>query len=205
MDVASEESVRAVIEACVREFGGLDVVVYSPGLAPAFEGVLELTEENLGSQLEVNYLGAARVTKFAGTVLARQGLGGRLVYVSSKAAFATGRDASAYGASKAALTHFVRNVANELGPLGITANCLTAHMIDTPLFRGFAEARGRMKGKSSEEVLREYAQATMLRQGLILRRERSVQHARKLLYVSLFYLPGVVGLILADKLLVHFW
>jgi len=167
VDVASEASVRAAVDGCVREYGGLDVVVYSPGLAPAFEGVLDLTEENLRSQLEVNYLGAARVTKFAGSVLAQQGLGGRLIYVSSKAAFATGRDAAAYGASKAALTHFVRNVANELGPLGITANCLTAHMIDTPLFRGFVEARGRMKGKSPPEMLREYAQATMLRKGLI--------------------------------------
>jgi rhamnose utilization protein RhaD (predicted bifunctional aldolase and dehydrogenase)/NAD(P)-dependent dehydrogenase (short-subunit alcohol dehydrogenase family) len=167
LDVASDAAVREAVDACVREFGGLDVVVYSPGLSPAFEGVLELTEENVRSQMEVHYLGAVRVTKHAGAVLEKQGLGGRLLYVSSKAAFAVGREASAYGASKAALTHFARNVANELGPLGVTANCLTAHMVDTPLFRAFVAARAARKGKSADETLREYAQATMLRRGLV--------------------------------------
>jgi 2-keto-3-deoxy-L-fuconate dehydrogenase len=91
------------------------------------------------------------------------GTGGRLIYNASKAAFAPGEGAAAYGAAKAALVHYVRNVANELGRHGITANYINADAIDTPLFRTLVKERAERSGQSEEQVLARYAERSIFR------------------------------------------
>src|SRR3990172_597877 len=96
-----------------------------------------------------------------------QGTGGRLIYNASKAAFVPGEHAAAYGASKAALVHYVRNVASELGRHGITANYINADAVDTPLFRALVQQRAAESGQSEEEVLRRYAERSVLRKATV--------------------------------------
>jgi NAD(P)-dependent dehydrogenase (short-subunit alcohol dehydrogenase family) len=95
------------------------------------------------------------------------GRAGRLVYNASKAAFAPGVGTAAYGASKAALVHYARNVANELGQHGITANVINADAVDTPLFRELARQRAEAAGVSEEAMLERYAERSVLREALV--------------------------------------
>ncbi len=89
------------------------------------------------------------------------------MYNASKAAFVPGGGAAAYGASKAALVHYVRNVANELGRHGITANYINADAVDTPLFRDLLRQRAEAAGLSKEEILARYAGRSVLREALV--------------------------------------
>lgn len=161
-DVTDEEALAGLFREAVLRFGGVDVLFYSPGVAPRLYGVVEMPRQELHRQVSVHFLGAVLATRWAAGIMVDQGLGGRLIYNASKAAFAPGEGAAAYGASKAALVHYVRNVANELGRQGITANYINADAVDTPLFRSMVEERARRAGRSREEVLRRYQERSVL-------------------------------------------
>jgi rhamnose utilization protein RhaD (predicted bifunctional aldolase and dehydrogenase)/NAD(P)-dependent dehydrogenase (short-subunit alcohol dehydrogenase family) len=161
VDVRDEASLAALYEATVRAFGGLDILFYTPGVTPHLHGVEAMPLAEIERQLQVHYIGAVAATRLAAQVLIRQGIGGRLIYNVSKAAFAPGRQAAAYGASKAALAHYVRNVASELGRYQITANYVNADMIDTPLFRRLVAERAGQEGRSEAQVLARYRERSL--------------------------------------------
>jgi rhamnose utilization protein RhaD (predicted bifunctional aldolase and dehydrogenase)/NAD(P)-dependent dehydrogenase (short-subunit alcohol dehydrogenase family) len=157
----------AAIEHAFREatvhFGGVDVLFYSPGVPPELHAVADMPDSEVQEQLRVHYQGAVVATRAASQIMLAQGNGGRLIYNASKAAFAPGEGAAAYGGSKAALVHYVRNAANELSRHGITANYINADAVDTPLFRALVQERAQQSGKTEAETLARYAERSMFR------------------------------------------
>src|SRR5207249_325693 len=103
----------------------------------------------------------------AGAVMRRQRSGGAIVASVSKAALAPGRDAVAYGASKAALLQALRVAAVELGGDGIRVNAINADQIDTPLFHRFAQERAASRGISLEQQLEAYRRRNVMGVSLI--------------------------------------
>ena len=147
-DVRDDASLDALFRRTVLEFGGLDCLFYTAGLPPRFAPVTEIRREDLQRQLEVHYLGAVAAIGRAATIMRRQGLGGSIVASVSKAAIVPGKDAVAYGGSKAALLQALRVAAVELGGDGIRVNAINADQVDTPLFRRFVRRSGRPAGAS---------------------------------------------------------
>ncbi|HEY5639091.1 MAG TPA: SDR family oxidoreductase [Dehalococcoidia bacterium] len=160
-DASDPEAVESAVGETVLRFGGLDVLFYSPGVTPKLHPVAEMSDEEVRAQLGVHYEGAVAATRAASQVMLTQKMGGRLIYNASKAAFATGEGAAAYGAAKAALVHYVRNAANELGRHGITANYINADAVDTPLFRLLVKERAESRGETQEETLARYAERSL--------------------------------------------
>ena len=140
-DVRDDRSLDALFRRTVLEFGGLDCLFYTAGLPPRFAPITEIRREDLQRQLEVHYLGAVAAIGRAAAIMRRQGLGGSIVASVSKAALVPGREAVAYGGSKAALLQALRVAAVELGRDGIRVNAINADQIDTPLFRSFVRER----------------------------------------------------------------
>jgi len=165
VDVSDAAAVEGAFREVVLLFGGIDILFYSPGVAPELHSVAEIPEEEIERQMAVHFRGAVAATREASRVILTQGNGGRLVYNASKAAFVPGEGAAAYGASKAALVHYARNVAAELGRHGITANYINADAVDTPLFRSLVRQRAFKQGKTEEEMLEHYAQRGAVRYG----------------------------------------
>jgi NAD(P)-dependent dehydrogenase (short-subunit alcohol dehydrogenase family) len=99
--------------------------------------------------------------------MTRQGLGGSIIASVSKAALAPGRDAIAYGGSKAALMQALRVAALELGGHGIRVNAINADQIDTPMFRRFVEERARGNNLTVEEQLERYRRRNIMGVSLI--------------------------------------
>jgi rhamnulose-1-phosphate aldolase/alcohol dehydrogenase len=163
-DVTDEASLRALFETTVLEFGGIDSLFYAAGAPPRFAEIAAVERSDLVRQLEVHYLGAVLAMREAATVMQRQGIGGSIVASVSKAAVAPGREAVAYGGSKAALLQAVRVAAVELGRHQIRVNAINADQVETPLFLRFVAERAAAKGISVAEQLALY-------------RERNVMHA----------------------------
>ena len=92
----------------------------------------------------------------------RQGLGGSIVASVSKAALVPGREAVAYGGSKAALLQALRVAAVELGADGIRVNAINADQVDTPLFRRFVQERAASRGVSVDEQLEVYRRRNLM-------------------------------------------
>ena len=121
VDVTDEAAVAEMVQRAVLEYGGLDIVVASAGLATS----APITETTL-AEWERNYAVLARgyflTAREAFRVLLEQGRGGSLVFVASKNALVAGANAAAYSSAKAASLHLARCLAEEGGPHGIRVN-----------------------------------------------------------------------------------
>ncbi len=171
-DAADPAAMENAVREAVLRFGGLDVLFYSPGVPPGLHPVAEMADEEVRAQLSVHYEGAVAATRAASQVMlaacpepgdSRNRRSGRLIYNASKAAFAPGEGAAAYGAAKAALVHYARNAASELSRHGITANYINADAIDTPLFRSLVKERAESRGETEEATLARYAERSIFR------------------------------------------
>ena len=121
VDVTSEDAVQEMIRRTVLEYGGVDVLVASAGLATS-ASIAETTLDDWELSYAVlarGYFLAARETF---RVLVDQGRGGSIVFVGSKNALVAGSNAAAYSSAKAAALHLGRCLAEEGGPHGIRVN-----------------------------------------------------------------------------------
>jgi rhamnose utilization protein RhaD (predicted bifunctional aldolase and dehydrogenase)/NAD(P)-dependent dehydrogenase (short-subunit alcohol dehydrogenase family) len=166
-DVQDDASLDALFRQTVLEFGGLDCLFYTAGLPPRFAPITEIKREDLQRQLDVHYLGAVQAIGRAAAVMRRQGLGGSIVASVSKAALVPGRDAVAYGGSKAALLQALRVAAVELGADGIRVNAINADQVETPLFLQFVKERAASRGVTVEEQLAVYRSRNLMGATLI--------------------------------------
>ena len=167
VDVSDSKAIADALREAVLHFGGIDMLFYSPGVGPEYHSVVEMPDEEVERKMAVHYRGAVAVTREVARVMVEQGTGGRLVYNASKAAYAPGEGFAAYGASKAALVHYVRNVANELGQHGITANYINADAIDTPMFREVLRQRAERAGVTEDAMLARYAERSALHEATV--------------------------------------
>src|SRR5881398_1290985 len=121
MSMSHEDAVAEMIGRTVLEYGGLDILVASAGLATS----APITETTL-EEWELNYAVLARgyflCAREAFRVLLKQDRGGSVVFVASKNALVAGANAAAYSSAKAASLHLARCLAEEGGPHGIRVN-----------------------------------------------------------------------------------
>ena len=98
-DVSDEDDVRKAMEAAVLAFGGLDLVVNNAGLSIS-KPLLETTARDWDLQHDVMAKGSFLVSREAARVMQAQGMGGDIVYISSKNAVFAGPNNVAYGATR---------------------------------------------------------------------------------------------------------
>lgn len=135
-DVTDEESVRALMDRAVKEFGGLDVVVCNAGVSGDGK-IARLSQDDWDRTIRTNLTGTFLCTKAAVAPMTGRG-GGKIITVSSSLATRVAVGAAAYSASKAAIEMFTRSAATELAPKGITVNCLSPGYFDEGMGTRFA-------------------------------------------------------------------
>ncbi len=121
VDVTREEDVSEMVRRTVLEYGGLDVLVASAGLATS-ASVTETTLDDWERSYAVLARGYFLAAREAFRVLIEQGRGGSIVFVGSKNALVAGSNAAAYSSAKAAALHLGRCLAEEGGAHGIRVN-----------------------------------------------------------------------------------
>jgi 3-oxoacyl-[acyl-carrier protein] reductase len=128
-DVSKPDQVAAMVEAATNEFGGIDIAVNNAGLrrqTPFLEMSLDEWHEILSVALD----GAFILAKACVPEMIKRG-GGSLIGLSGVSHHAGAVGRVHVNASKAGLEGFIRGLAMELAPLGITANCVAPGSIDT--------------------------------------------------------------------------
>ncbi|MEZ5216723.1 MAG: SDR family NAD(P)-dependent oxidoreductase [Ilumatobacteraceae bacterium] len=131
-DVADPAALRALVDATVGRFGGLDIVVNNAGISGVSSMFLPEDEfEDVWSRtLAVNLTAYARLVRLALPHLLESD-GARIVNIASTEAIVATGGLPAYSATKAGVTGLTRNLAVELGRHGITANCICPGPINT--------------------------------------------------------------------------
>ena len=138
-DVTDRGAVEALVERVWRSLGPVRILVNNAGVFEPHE-FLATPYERWRALLEANLAGAVHCTQVVAARMARLGLGGRIVNVSSvNGAFGVGWS-SAYNAAKSALDELTRTWAVELAPYGILVNGVAPGFIDTAMARAGGES-----------------------------------------------------------------
>jgi hypothetical protein len=131
-DVTDGKAVAAMVEACVKTFGRVDILVNNiGGSAPG--GPVEMSEETWNSQVDFNLKSVFLGCKHALPVMQRQG-GGAIVNIASSSGLRwTGAAQVAYAATKAAVIQLSRVVAVQYAPKNIRVNTVVPGQLHTPM------------------------------------------------------------------------
>ncbi|MBX7444749.1 MULTISPECIES: bifunctional aldolase/short-chain dehydrogenase [unclassified Arthrobacter] len=168
-DVTDEAQVAAAMDAAVLAFGGVDLVVNNAGLSIS-KPLLETTEKDWDLQHNVMAKGSFLVAKAAAKVMIAQGLGGDIIYISSKNSVFAGPNNIAYSATKADQAHQVRLLAAELGEHGIRVNGINPDGVvrGSGIFAGgWGAKRAAVYGVDEEKLGEYYAQRTLLKREVL--------------------------------------
>lgn len=121
LDVSTMDGGRALVEAALDTFGGLDAVVCSAGITVT-KYLWELEEQEWDDVIAVHLKGHFVAAKAAAKVMIPQ-RSGSLVFLSSGALNGM-PNMTAYATAKAGILGFTWSTANALGRFGITTNCM---------------------------------------------------------------------------------
>jgi NAD(P)-dependent dehydrogenase (short-subunit alcohol dehydrogenase family) len=136
VDLAEPSAVVAVVEHILSEFGYVDILVNSAGISGPRHSALDFSEQTFDDVFAVNVKAAFLMVREVGTHMVRRGRGGRIVNLSSSAAFRAPTSPAVYAASKAALCGLTRAAAADLGPYDINVNAVAPGMTKTPMTAG---------------------------------------------------------------------
>lgn len=126
-DVSKGSEAQGLIDAAVRAFGRLDVLVNNSGLYE-FAAIGEITDDHYRRQFDVNVLGVLLATQAAAKHL---GEGGSIVNISSAITHVHTPTAAVYAGTKGALNAISGVLANELAPRKIRVNVVSPGFVVT--------------------------------------------------------------------------
>jgi rhamnose utilization protein RhaD (predicted bifunctional aldolase and dehydrogenase)/NAD(P)-dependent dehydrogenase (short-subunit alcohol dehydrogenase family) len=131
-DVTNPKDVRRAFDAACKTFGGVDIVVSNAGAA--WQGEIgTVNDAVIRKSFELNFFAHQSIAQNAVRVMRAQGLGGRLLFNTSKQAVNPGADFGPYGLPKAATLFLMRQYAVDHGKDGITSNAVNADRIRSGL------------------------------------------------------------------------
>jgi len=126
-DVSKAEQAKGLVDAAVKEFGRLDVLVNNSGVYE-FGAIEEITEEHYHRQFNVNVLGLLLTTQAA---VKHIGEGGSIINISSVVTSLTPPASAVYTGTKGAVDAITGVLAKELGPRKIRVNAILPGIVET--------------------------------------------------------------------------
>jgi 3-oxoacyl-[acyl-carrier protein] reductase len=135
LDVRDHQAVEAMAARVVEQWGRIDVLVANAGGGrgrPIDTKASTIEPALLDLVVSMNLFGTVYCCNAVAPVMKRQ-RSGKIVTVSSVAGLSPSGDGgyAHYGAAKAAIAHYTRYLAQDLGPYGVTANCIAPGVIAT--------------------------------------------------------------------------
>ncbi|MDZ5650701.1 glucose 1-dehydrogenase [Nitrospirillum sp. BR 11828] len=126
-DVTKADQAHGLIDAAVKEFGRLDILVNNSGVYE-FAAIGEVTEEHYRRIFDVNVLGLLLTTQAAAKHL---GEGGSVINISSAVTSLFVPNSAVYTGTKGAVDAITGVLANELGPRKIRVNAINPGIVET--------------------------------------------------------------------------
>jgi rhamnulose-1-phosphate aldolase/alcohol dehydrogenase len=163
-DVTSAESIEAAVQKASLQFGGLDIVIHSAGLAIS-KPVEDTTETDWDLLQDVLVKGQFLLSRAVAKIMRKQNLEGNIINIVSKNGLVSGPNNAGYGTAKAAQMHMSRLLATELAPDQIRVNTVNPDgvIIGSKIWEGdWAEGRAKAYGITVAELPEFYAKRNIL-------------------------------------------
>jgi len=155
-DVSRGQEANNLVGKIVADLGRIDILVNNAGVLSRDLGVtpvVDLSEEMWNKAIAVNLTGVFLMSKAAARQMIKQGQGGKIISLSSRAGKQPTRGSSAYGATKAAVINFTQALALELGQYKINVNAVCPGPVVSWSSFGKAIYEQMKKGLSEDEAI----------------------------------------------------
>src|SRR5947209_8921189 len=131
-DVTDTDQIQAAVDFAVEHFGGLHVMFNNAGVGSALNAFLDDDFTDFERVMGVNLFGVMVGSQRAARHMRDNG-GGSIINNSSIGGITAGPGVVTYRASKAAVIHFTKSIAADLGRFGIRVNCVAPAHIATAI------------------------------------------------------------------------
>jgi dihydroanticapsin dehydrogenase len=187
-EVTDEPSIQHMVEAAVKFFGRIDILVNNAAIF-VLKGI-EATPEEWRQVLDVNVMGPALVSKQVVPEMRKAG-GGAIVNLGSISSFIAQPNFVTYNASKAAVANITRCMALDLAPDNIRVNAVCPSTVWTPIVERLTRERGLDRAAADQHP--EYGASTMIKR---------LPEAREIAYAILFLASDEASFITGENLMV---
>ena len=132
-DVTSEDDLERLVTTAVERFGGIDIVVHNSG-GPHRSSASQLDAEKVRTAVDLLLVSIVRLTSLCLPHLERS-QAGRIVAITSSTVREPIDNLALSNSIRPGIVGWSKSLARELGPKGITVNCLAPGRIDTARIR----------------------------------------------------------------------
>ncbi len=158
-DVTDPVQVSGAVQAAVRQFGGLDILISNAGIFPTGQTIKQMNPTSWDQSLAVNLSGHQLLMRACIAYL-ELGIDPAIVVIASKNVAAPGPGVAAYSVAKAGLTQLARVAALEVAAAGIRVNVIHPHAVfDTGLWTDQTIAS---RAKSYGRTIEQYRKGNLL-------------------------------------------
>nr|GMD05370.1 protein PLASTID TRANSCRIPTIONALLY ACTIVE 12 [Ipomoea batatas] len=141
-DVTKEADVENAVNTAVTKFGKLDIMHNNAGIGGLNKpSILDSDKSEFEQVVRTNLVGAFLGTKHAARVMIPKRRGS-IITTGSGCTVIAGASTHAYTSSKHAVVGLTRSAAVDLGRYGVRVNCVSPHLVATPLACGFYDFSG---------------------------------------------------------------
>lgn len=152
-DVRNAGDVKLLVDAVIREWGVIDVLVNNAGITKE-SLFIKTTAKDFDDVMNTNLKGTFHLTRQAGRVMMKQKKG-HIINISSFAGVAGKRGMSAYSASKAGIIGFTKTAAREFARYNIMVNAVLPGFMMTGM--GAASMEKAKEAALKESVIKEFS------------------------------------------------
>jgi NAD(P)-dependent dehydrogenase (short-subunit alcohol dehydrogenase family) len=163
-NVTNSESIKEAYKKACIEFGGVDIIIHSAGLAIS-KSIEETSVKDWDVLQNVLVKGQFELAKKGVEIMRKQNLGGNIISIASKNGLVSGPNNVGYGTAKAAQQHMSRLLAAELAADKIRVNVVNPDgvIVGSKIWEGeWAEGRAKAYGISVDELPTHYAKRNLL-------------------------------------------
>jgi NAD(P)-dependent dehydrogenase (short-subunit alcohol dehydrogenase family) len=137
-DLSNGAALAPLVQSVLKEFGRIDILINCAGVSAAPHSAVDFTDEKFEFVIAVNLRAPFILTREVGKHMIERGGGGRIVNISSSAAFRAVGAPAIYAASKAGINALTRTAAADLGPHGVNVNAVAPGLTRTAIVSGAA-------------------------------------------------------------------
>ena len=152
-NVSRKEELQALVDATLARWGKIDIVVANAASNPYYGALAEIPDEAFDKIFANNLKSTLWLSAMTLPQMAARG-GGCLIVVGSIGGLIANTVIGAYGMSKAAAHHLVRNLAAEWGPRNVRVNAIAPGLIKTEFARALWEDEKRRSEREQATPLR---------------------------------------------------
>lgn len=151
-DLKDKNAVNQFADQVKSKFGGADIVVHSAGARGAAGDFLELSDEDWQETIDIDLMGAVRISRAFIPHMQEKGWG-RLILISSENAMQPYEDESPYNACKAAIVNLSKCLSRAYSKEGLLINCVSPAYVESPMTDQMMEQLAEERGTSIDEAI----------------------------------------------------